>query len=52
MIEAIAAFIQLAMFVIWNKNDWINVAIKTLFLFSGLALTFESLREFGFIVNV
>lgn len=52
MIEAIAAVCQFALFAIWNKNDWINTTIKIGFLLLGLALSFEALREFGFIVSM
>jgi hypothetical protein len=51
MIEAIAAVCQFALFAIWNRTDWINTVIKVSFLLLGLALAFESLREFGFIVT-
>ena len=52
MIEAISAVFILWMFAIWQKNDWYNVTIKFVMLMLGLALTFEALREFGFIVQL
>lgn len=50
MIEAVAAFLVLSPFGIWKMDDKFNILLKLILLFVGLALMFESLREFGYIV--
>lgn len=51
-ITAIAAILQFVLFAIWNKNDWINLIMKNVFLLMGLALSLVALKEFGFIVSI
>ena len=51
MIEAFVAVLLLWLFAIWNKNDWHNMFIKFVLLMAGLALAFEAMRAFGYIVN-
>lgn len=52
MIEAIAAVFQFGMFAIWKMDDKLNMIIKVCLLFGGLALAFEAMREFGYIVQL
>lgn len=52
MIEAVSAVFLLGLFSIWQKNDWHNMFIKFVVLLLGLALTFEAMREFGFIIQL
>lgn len=50
MIEAAGAVCLFALSAIWSKADWVNIIMKVIFLLLAVALAFESLREFGFIV--
>jgi hypothetical protein len=52
MIEAVAAVFVLALFGIWKRDDKFNILLKLSLLFVGLSLVFESLREFGYVVNI
>ena len=52
MIDAIAAVCMFALFAVWQRNDWYNATIKMVLLFLALALAFEALREFGYIVSI
>lgn len=52
MIEAAGAVFLLWMFSIWKRDNIFNTVLKFVMLLLGLALTFEAMREFGFIVQL
>ena len=52
MIQAIAAVYLLILFAVWNSNDWVNLLIKLTSLVLGIALGFQALQEFGYIIQI
>ena len=52
MIEAVSAVFLLGLFSIWKRDNMFNTVLKFVMLLLGLALTFEAMREFGFIVQL
>lgn len=37
--------------IMWNKNDWLNFSIKTIFVAATIANAFYALQAFGYIVK-
>ena len=52
MIQAIAAVYLLILFAIWRTSDGINLLIKLTSLVLGIALGFQALQEFGYIIQI
>ena len=52
MIQAITAVYLLFLFAIWTTRRWTNVIMKITHLGLGLALGFQALQEFGYIIQI
>ena len=51
MVDIIAAVAFLALFSVWKRDDLLNTVIKIVMLLLGLALAFQALQQFGFVVH-
>ncbi len=51
MIEIISAAFMMFMFVIWTKENWYNMLLKTAFLACSILLTLDAAEEMGYIIS-